>query len=91
MQNGGVAENATDPRRPKLAVSNYGATLLRGTRWKQDGSVGSPPRALQSRTRTGGGNGAKPYAPSFFTAQMEDFLKDVATDYGQDPVTDPTY
>jgi hypothetical protein len=39
----------------------------------------------------GGGNGAKPYAPSFFTAQMEDFLKDVATDYGQDPVIDPTY
>jgi hypothetical protein len=27
----------------------------------------------------------------FFTAQMEDFLKDVATDYGQDSVTDPTY
>jgi hypothetical protein len=34
---------------------------------------------------------AKPYASSVFTAKGGDFLNEIATDYGQGLVSDPTY
>ena len=34
---------------------------------------------------------AKPYGSSVFTAEVGDFLDEIETDYGQGPVSDPTY
>jgi hypothetical protein len=34
---------------------------------------------------------AKPYASSVFTAEVGDFLNEIATNYGQGLVSDPTY
>jgi hypothetical protein len=33
----------------------------------------------------------EPYVSSVFTAEVGDFLNEIATDYGQGPVSDPTY
>jgi hypothetical protein len=34
---------------------------------------------------------AKPYASLFFIAEVGDFLNEIATDYGQGLVSDPSY
>jgi len=80
----------------KFEVHNGTGWMVRGIsislhRWSQHGP-GTLNHATSSlELKPTNEMAAKPYASAVFTAEVGDFLNEIKTDYGQGPVSDPTY
>ena len=70
--------------------------MLRGIsinmhRWSQHGPGTLNHATTNVELKPGNETSAKPYGSTVFTAEVGDFLNEIKTDYGQGPVSDPTY
>ena len=80
----------------KFEVHNRTGWRLRGIsismhRWSQHGPGTLNHAKTDIELTPGNEMAAKPYGSSVFTAEVGDFLDEIKTDYGQGPVSDPTY
>jgi hypothetical protein len=80
----------------KFDVRNGTGWMLRGIsinmhRWSQHGPGTLNHATTNVELKPGNETAAKPYGSTVFTAEVGDFLNEIKTDYGQGPVSDPTY
>ena len=80
----------------KFEVHNGTGWMLQGIsinmhRWSQHGPGTLNHATTNVELKPGNEPATKPYGSAVFTAEVGDFLNEIKTDYGQGPVSDPTY